>query len=62
VDVPDMGRLTEDLYDVGVIGNVDKANGKRRYFWSPREEERLDTEMEIIIHPGLLNYFNIRHR
>ena len=59
VDTP---RLVEDLYDVGVIGNIDTVHGKKRFFWSHRQEESLDNEMGIIVHPGLLNYFNIRHR
>jgi hypothetical protein len=55
-------RLVEQLYTVGVIGNVDSVGGKPRYFWSYRQEEHLDCEMEITVHPGLINYFNVRHR
>jgi len=55
-------KLVEQLYTVGVIGNVDSVGGKARYFWSYRQEEYLDQEMKIIVHPGLLNYFNVRHR
>jgi hypothetical protein len=58
----DTFKLVQELYDAGVIGNVDYVNGKRRYFWSHRQEEMLDWEMGVTIHPGLLNYFNIRHR
>jgi hypothetical protein len=55
-------RLLNELYEVGVIGNVDKVKGRNRYFWNHRQEENLDSEMAIIIHPGLLNFFNVRHR
>jgi hypothetical protein len=57
-----IGSLTRELYEVGIIGNVDSIGGRNRYFWSHRQEEQLDDEMEIIVHPGLLNYFNVRHR
>lgn len=56
-------KLVYELYDVGVIGNIDKTPGqKTRYFWNHRQEEDLDSEMAIVVHPGLLNYFNVRHR
>jgi hypothetical protein len=55
-------KLVEQLYIVGVIGNVDSVNGQPRFFWSFRQEEHLDHEMQINVHPGLLNYFNVRHR
>ena len=58
----DTFRLVNDLYEIGVIGNVDTVGVKKRYFWNHRQEEQLDTDMDIIIHPGLLNYFNVRHR
>jgi hypothetical protein len=58
----DAMRIVEELYDVGVIGNIDGAGGKKRYFWSHRQEEQLDAEMNIIVHPGLMNFFNVRHR
>lgn len=61
VDV-DPARLVELLYTVGVIGNLDSVGGQARYFWSYRQEEHLDHEMQVIIHPGLLNFFNVRHR
>lgn len=54
--------LVEQLYTVGIIGNIDSVAGQPRYFWSYRQEEHLDHEMGVIIHPGLLNYFNVRHR
>lgn len=60
--VVDMSGLMEDLFDVGIIGNMDIVRGKKRWFWSHREEENLDWEMRVAIHPGLWNYFNIRHR
>lgn len=47
----------------GVISNIDfTASRKARYFSYYRDEDYLDKEMGIIIHPGLWNYFNIRHR
>lgn len=56
-------NLVYDLYDVGVIGNIDKTRGdKTRFFWKHREEEEFDPGMGISIHPGLWNYFNVRHR
>lgn len=56
-------KLVYDLYDVGVIGNIDKTtSNKSRFFWKHREEEEFDPNMGITIHPGLWNYFNIRHR
>jgi hypothetical protein len=58
----DSFKLVEQLYTVGVIGNVDVVGGQNRYFWSFRQEEHLDHEMGITVHPGLLNYFNVRHR
>lgn len=58
----DAFKLVEQLYSVGVIGNFDRVNGKNRYFWSYRQEEHLDREMPVLVHPGLLNYFNVRHR
>jgi hypothetical protein len=62
LNTTDASRLVEELYEVGVIGNVDTVNGRKRYFWSHRQEEHLDGEMEVIVHPGLLNFFNVRHR
>lgn len=61
VDV-DPTKLVEQLYTVGIIGNMDSAKGRGRYFWSFRQEEHLDHEMQILVHPGLLNFFNVRHR
>jgi hypothetical protein len=58
----DPRKLIDQLYTVGIIGNVDSVSGQPRYFWSFRQEEHLDHEMGIIVHPGLLNYFNVRHR
>jgi hypothetical protein len=58
----DASKLVDQLYTVGVIGNVDFASGQPRYFWSFRQEEHLDHEMAVTIHPGLINYFNVRHR
>ena len=55
-------RLVEELYAVGVIGNMDQVGGRARFFWSFRQEEHLDHEMQVIVHPGLLNFFNVRHR
>lgn len=48
----DASRLVEDLYSVGVIGNIDNAHGKPRYFWNHRQEESLDYKMGIIVHPA----------
>jgi hypothetical protein len=62
VDAVDAFKLVTQLYDVGIIGNVDKVNGRNRYFYSFRQEEHLDLEMGVMVHPGLLNYFNVRHR
>jgi hypothetical protein len=62
VDGVDLLRLVDELYNVGVIGNVDTVNGKNRYFYSFRQEEHLDHEMAVLVHPGLLNFFNVRHR
>lgn len=56
------GKLVEQLYTVGIIGNVASVNGRPRYFWSFRQEEHLDYEMEVTVHPGLYNFFNVRHR
>jgi hypothetical protein len=61
VDI-DPSKLVEELYTVGVIGNIDRVAGKPRFFWSFRQEEHLDHEMEVTVHPGLLNFFNVRHR
>lgn len=61
VDV-DPAKLVEQLYMVGIIGNIDHVKGKPRFFWSFRQEEYLDYEMPVTVHDGLLNYFNIRHR
>lgn len=58
----DAFRLVEQLYSVGIIGNVDRTNGRSNFFWSFRQEEHLDHEMNVIVHDGLLNYFNVRHR
>jgi hypothetical protein len=58
----DLAKMVQELYNVGVIGNVDTVDGQKRFFWSHRQEEALDWEMGVIVHPGLLNYFNIRHR
>jgi hypothetical protein len=58
----DTFKLVDQLYSVGVIGNIDTVNGQARYFWSFRQEEHLDHEMQIVVHNGLLNYFNVRHR
>ena len=62
VDGVDLLRLVDELYNVGVIVNVDTVNGKNRYFYSFRQEEHLDHEMAVLVHPGLLNFFNVRHR
>jgi len=56
------GKLVEQLYTVGIIGNIASVNGRPRYFWSFRQEEHLDYEMEVTVHPGLYNFFNVRHR
>ena len=56
------GKLVEQLYTVGIIGNVQSVNSRPRYFWSFRQEEHLDYEMEVTVHPGLYNFFNVRHR
>ena len=61
VDV-DPKKLVEQLYTVGVVGNIDTVAGNARFFWSFRQEEHLDPEMQVIVHPGLLNFFNVRHR
>lgn len=55
-------ELMDDLFQAGIISNVDYVRGKPRYFSSYREEETLDDSMKIIIHPGLWSFFNIRHR
>ena len=62
VDGVDLLRLVDELYNVGVIGNVDTVNGKNKYFYSFRQEEHLDHEMAVLVHPGLLNFFNVRYR
>lgn len=58
----DAFKLVEQLYGVGIIGNIEKVSGRNKYFWSFRQEEHLDREMEVVVHDGLLNYFNVRHR
>jgi hypothetical protein len=57
-------QLMTDLFDAGVIGNVDTnaTDGFARNFWSYRGEEGLDPSMQISVHWGLLNFFNVRHR
>jgi hypothetical protein len=63
VGITHCDQLVYELYDVGVIGNLDKTErGRPRYFWSHRQEEEFDASMELIVHPGLMNYFNVRHR
>ena len=58
-----IAQLMADLFDVGVIGNLDEASdGTPRNFWSYRGEESLDPKMPIAVHWGVVNYFNIRHR
>jgi hypothetical protein len=54
-------QLCDDLFLSGVIGNFQEVSGKIRYFWSHRHEEYLSEDMSICVHPGLWNYFNIRH-
>ncbi|HEX4040939.1 MAG TPA: hypothetical protein VHY10_04505, partial [Xanthobacteraceae bacterium] len=62
--IPDtVGRqFLDELFEVGVIGNTDKVGPSTRYFWGHRQEEHFDFDMGVTIHPGLLNYFNVRHR
>jgi hypothetical protein len=55
-------KFLEELFELGVIGNVDGVRSSRRYFWGHRQEEHFDPDMGVTVHPGLLNYFNVRHR
>lgn len=52
----DFHALCENLFDIGFIGN--RARG--RFYWRHRGEDFLRDDMEIVIHPGLWNYFNVR--
>lgn len=55
-------KVLNRLYQVGVIGNIDKSHANSRYFFYHRQEENLDPDMEVTVHNGLWNFFNIRHR
>ena len=55
-------RLISNLYFTGVIGNVDRSGRDPRYFFFHRQEEHFDPSMNIMVHSGLWNFFNIRHR
>ncbi|WP_149469358.1 P-loop ATPase, Sll1717 family [Roseomonas genomospecies 6] len=57
----DLQQLCDDMFHAGIIGNVDATKSGKRYFWSHRGEEFLIRDMHVTVHPGLWNYFNIRH-
>jgi hypothetical protein len=58
-----VGRtVLEELFEHGIIGNVDHVGSSRRYFWGHRQEEHFESDMGVTVHPGLLNFFNVRHR
>jgi hypothetical protein len=58
----DLIELANDLFNAGVIYNVDYINGQARYFAAHRGVDRLFEDMGIYIHQGLWHYFAIRHR
>lgn len=63
IDVDDLDLFIDELFYSGIILNVDYTpSGRRRYFAGFRGEEYLDDSMQIMVHQGLWNYFNIRHR
>lgn len=63
VEIDNVDLFIDALFYAGIILNVDYAHdGTPRYFASFRGEEYLDDAMPIMVHRGLWNYFNIRHR
>lgn len=63
VQVDNIDMFIDAMFYAGIILNFDHAvDGTPRYFASFRGEEYLDDSMPIMVHRGLWNYFNIRHR
>ncbi|MDM9618836.1 ATP-binding protein [Rhizobium sp. S96] len=58
----DLEELANDLFNAGVIYNVDRVDNKNRYFAAHRGVDRLFKDMGIFVHQGLWHYFAIRHR
>lgn len=51
--------ILEDLYRVGVLGNVYWQDGKKRYSFIYNSRKKILLNYQIIIHKGLLPYFFI---
>jgi hypothetical protein len=56
----DRSSLLSDLFQYGVIGNVDFKRSPPRYYWAHRGEEYFMKDRGVCVHKGLWNYFNIR--
>jgi len=55
-------ELIDDLFYAGVILNYDRVDGKTVFYASYREDDRLDPDLQIMVHRGLWSDFHLAYR